>query len=94
MGHKETNLSMKKSFIYSALAVMAIDVLHFLLDLQKFARKSFEWWDDAALMEENRLLRQQLRRNGITPCTEQEGAKIIAMRTVKKSYLPKNGKIK
>ena len=47
-----------------------------------------------ALMEENRLLRQQLRRNGITPCTEQEGAKIIAMRTVKKSYLPKNGKIK
>jgi hypothetical protein len=30
---------------------MAIDALHFLLDLQKFARKSFEWWDDAALME-------------------------------------------
>jgi hypothetical protein len=35
-----------------------------------------------ALMEENRLLRQQLRRNGITPCTEQEGAKIITMRTL------------
>ena len=59
-----------------------------MLELAKLLGAVTQDWIEAdrknlALMEENILLRQQLRRNGIVPCTEineeQEGAKILAM---------------